>query len=55
MGKGDSNDSEDKKIQESLEAIRAEAVKNAVNAFNEGYLLGIEHARKVIEDYEGKD
>ena len=38
--------------RESVEAFKAEAVKNAVSAFNEGYLMGKKHAEDV---YGGDD
>lgn len=37
---------------EAMEAFKAEAMKNAVRAFDEGYLLGRKHAKEV---YGGDD
>ena len=36
-------------INESIEAFRQEAVKNIVNAFNDGYLLGLKYGRMALE------
>lgn len=36
-------------INESIEAYRQEAIKNAVNAFNDGYLLGLKYGRMALE------
>lgn len=35
---------EDEEVQAALQAIRTEAVKNAVNAFNEGFMYGQRYA-----------
>lgn len=37
---------EEREIKESLEDFKARAVENAVNAFNEGFLLGVKHAER---------
>lgn len=37
---------EEQQIIDTLEVIRREAVKNAVNAFNEGYLLGMQYGKQ---------
>lgn len=39
---------EEKEVLDALEAYKAEAVKNAINAFNEGFMLGKQHAEKVF-------
>lgn len=49
---GRSNDFE-QEINDLLESFKNEAVKNAVNAFNEGYLLGRHHAEQMFS--EGSD
>lgn len=42
----------EKEIDQLAEQWRAEAVKNAVSAFNDGYMLGRKHAEMV---FGGKD
>lgn len=42
----------DKEISAAMEAVRAEAMKNAINAFNEGFLLGVRHAKTILEKEE---
>lgn len=42
----------DDQYRDSSRYYQEEAMKNAINAFNEGYLLGMQHARKI---FEGKD
>lgn len=34
--------------RDSVETFKAEAIKNAINAFNEGYLMGKRHAEEVF-------
>lgn len=46
---GRSNDFE-QEINDLLESFKNEAVKNAVNAFNEGYLLGRHHAEQMFSE-----
>lgn len=38
---------EDEEVQAALQAIRTEAVKNAVNAFNEGFMYGQRYAEEL--------
>ena len=40
---------EDKKVRDAMEAHKAEAVKNAVNAFNEGFLLGRQYGESLYK------
>lgn len=37
---------EDEKVLDALESIKSEAIKNAVNAFNEGFALGEQYAKQ---------
>lgn len=37
---------EERKVLDAREAYIAEAVKTLVDAFNEGFMLGVEHANR---------
>ena len=37
---------EERKVLEAVEAHKAEAIKLAIDAFNEGFRLGAEHANR---------
>lgn len=39
-----------KEVEDQVAEYQAEAVKNVINAFNEGYYLGKLHARQVLGD-----
>ena len=45
----------EQEYEDAVEVFRAEAVKNAVKAFNEGYLLGMKHAEMVFGKVENED
>ena len=45
---------EEKEVLDALEAYKAEAIKNAINAFNEGFLLGRQYAEKQFINKEFK-
>ncbi|MBQ3474454.1 hypothetical protein IJH24_03485 [Candidatus Saccharibacteria bacterium] len=45
---------EEQNVLDALDAIRSEAVKNAVNAFNEGYLLGAQYAKQLYKENKSK-
>ena len=45
---------EEQTILDALEAIRSEAVRNATNAFNEGYLLGRQYAEQLYNENNEK-
>ena len=38
----------DEETSTTMSVFEKEAAKNAINAFTEGYLLGIKHAKKVL-------
>lgn len=38
----------DQEYKGYFQSYAEEAAKNAINAFSDGYLLGIEHAKKVL-------
>ena len=40
---------EEDKVRDALEAHKAEAIKNAINAFNEGFQLGRQYAESLFE------
>ena len=44
------NDENADQYQSWFQSYAEEAAKNAIAAFNEGYMLGVRHARKVLED-----
>jgi len=37
---------DERKVEQALEAYKAEAVRTLVDAFNEGFKLGAEHAER---------
>jgi hypothetical protein len=39
---------EEQEYRDAVDAYEVEAAKNAINAFNEGYLLGMKHAEAVF-------
>lgn len=39
---------EEKQFNELMSTFTTEAVKTVTNAFNEGFLLGVKHAKKVF-------
>ena len=41
---------EEKEVLEAVEAYKAESIKLAVGAFNEGFRLGVEHANREFGD-----
>ena len=46
----------EEEIARIVETYKDEAIKNAINAFNEGFLLGVRHARTVFPELkEAKD
>lgn len=47
-------DKKDEEFVDLMEKFRAEAVKNTVNAFNEGYMLGKMHAELVFGEGENE-
>ena len=40
---------EERKVVETLEAYKAEALRTLVDAFNEVYMLGVKHAEKTFK------
>lgn len=40
----------EEEINNIREAFRIEAIKNTVNAFNEGFLLGEKYAKQLFEE-----
>lgn len=40
---------EEQEVLDAIEKYKSEAVKNAINAFNEGYLLGLHYAEQVLK------
>ncbi len=45
---------EDKKIIDAMEIYKSEAVKNAINAFNEGFMLGRQYAEQLFNNESKK-
>ena len=41
---------EERRVLDAIEAHKAEAIKIAVDAFNEGFRLGAEHAKREFGD-----
>lgn len=46
---------EEIEIESALAEFQAEAIKNAVAAFNEGYLMGMHHAEMVYGKEQDED
>ena len=42
--------SEEIEVSMALDAAKEEAIKTVTNAFNEGFLLGLKHAKNVFND-----
>ena len=41
---------ENDEVFDALDSYKEEAMKIAINAFNEGFLLGVKHANKALKD-----
>lgn len=42
-------------IRDAVELYKEYAVKNAVDAFNEGYLLGVKHAKQIYGEEQNEN
>lgn len=45
---------EDENVLNTIDSIKAEAVKNAIGAFNEGFLLGKQYAEQLFKNESKK-
>lgn len=45
---------EEQKIVNAMESFKSEAIKNTVNAFNEGFMLGQQYAEQVFKNESEK-
>ena len=45
---------EEQKIVDAIEAFKSEAIKNTINAFNEGFTLGQQYAEQVFKNESEK-
>lgn len=54
MGKKDEYKKEIE-FDDFLKAAQEEAIKNAIRTFNEGYMLGMSHAKKVFGEKENEN
>lgn len=45
---------EEQKVLDVIEKYKSEAIKIAINAFNEGYLLGLHYAEQVLKGNKEK-
>lgn len=46
---------EEQEYRDAVDTYEVEAAKNAINAFNEGYLLGMKHAEAVFGEVKDEN
>lgn len=46
---------EEREYRDAVDAYEVEAAKNAIKAFNEGYLLGMKHAESVFGEMKDEN